>query len=97
MGRKPTEIFAQDVELPKDSGTTLIAGHELIESIMYTYCCRTIACYHRHQEPYNPKPYLLQFRKYPAVASGLGADYFFRDGQRSNLTPGYSDNPLQAP
>mmetsp|Transcript_70667 Transcript_70667/g.165717 ORF Transcript_70667/g.165717 Transcript_70667/m.165717 type:complete len:248 (+) Transcript_70667:82-825(+) len=53
-GRKPTEINARDVELPK--------------------------------EPYNPKPYNLQFRKYPGVVSGLGAEYFYREEQKSPLT-----------
>ncbi|CAL1130999.1 unnamed protein product [Cladocopium goreaui] len=54
IGRRPTEINARDVELPK--------------------------------EPYNPRPYLMEFRKYPGIASGLGAEYFYRDDQRSPLT-----------
>lgn len=37
------------------------------------------------QEPYNPRPYLMEFRKYPGVASGLGAEYFYRDEQKSLL------------
>lgn len=53
-GRKPTEINAKMVDLPKP--------------------------------PFDPKPYKLDFVKYPGVASGLGAEYFFRDGQRSPLT-----------
>mmetsp|Transcript_7435 Transcript_7435/g.20128 ORF Transcript_7435/g.20128 Transcript_7435/m.20128 type:complete len:269 (-) Transcript_7435:111-917(-) len=36
--------------------------------------------------PFNPKPYKLAFRKYPGIASGLGAEYYYRDGQRHPLT-----------
>jgi len=36
--------------------------------------------------PYDPKPYKLAFRKYPGVASGLGAEYYYRDGQRHPLS-----------
>lgn len=36
--------------------------------------------------PYDPKPYKMGFLKYPGMASGLGAEYFYRDGQRSPLT-----------
>lgn len=36
--------------------------------------------------PYDPKPYKLAFRKYPGIASGLGAEYYYRDGQRHPLT-----------
>eukprot|EP00434_Breviolum_minutum_P034903 symbB.v1.2.030897.t1/scaffold3528.1/size54678/3 len=54
IGRRPTEINAREVELPK--------------------------------EPYNPRPYMMEFRKYPGIASGLGAEYFYREDQRSPLT-----------
>lgn len=54
IGRRPTEINAQMVDLPKP--------------------------------PYNPKPYNLAFRKYPGAASGLGAEYFYRDGQTHPLS-----------
>eukprot|EP00440_Ansanella_granifera_P011835 gb/GFBE01012856.1/.p1 GENE.gb/GFBE01012856.1/~~gb/GFBE01012856.1/.p1 ORF type:complete len:244 (+),score=47.04 gb/GFBE01012856.1/:1-732(+) len=54
LGRRPTEINARDVELPKPS--------------------------------FDPKPYKLQYRRYPGVASGLGAEYFYREGQRSPLS-----------
>lgn len=54
IGRRPTEINAQMVDLPRP--------------------------------PYDPKPYKLGFRKYPGLASGLGAEYFYRDGQRHPLT-----------
>lgn len=53
-GRKPTEINARMVELPKP--------------------------------PFNPKPYTLGFSKYPGVVSALGAEYYFREGQRSPLS-----------
>lgn len=32
--------------------------------------------------PFDPKPYKLEFSKYPGVASGLGSEYYFRDGQK---------------
>jgi hypothetical protein len=38
------------------------------------------------KEEYNPKPYTLGFAKYPGLVSGLGADYFYREGQRHSLT-----------
>jgi len=36
--------------------------------------------------PFDPKPYKLDFAKYPGIASGLGAEYYYREGQRSPLT-----------
>ncbi|CAE8620761.1 unnamed protein product [Polarella glacialis] len=53
-GRRPTEINARDVELPK--------------------------------APYNPAPYKMAFNKYPGIVSGLGAEYFYREGQKSPVT-----------
>mmetsp|Transcript_48552 Transcript_48552/g.113869 ORF Transcript_48552/g.113869 Transcript_48552/m.113869 type:complete len:247 (+) Transcript_48552:88-828(+) len=38
------------------------------------------------KEPFDPKPYKLHVRKYPGIASGLGAEYFYREDQRSPLT-----------
>merc|ERR1719162_2453609 len=35
---------------------------------------------------FKPGPYSLQFSKYPGIASGLGAEYFYRPGQRSPLS-----------
>jgi len=54
IGRRPTEVAAKMVELPK--------------------------------KPFDPKPYKLDFRMYPGVASGLGAEYYFRDGQKHPLS-----------
>lgn len=54
IGRRPTEVAAKMVELPK--------------------------------VPFDPKPYKLDFRMYPGVASGLGAEYYFRDGQKHPLS-----------
>jgi len=54
IGRRPTEVAAKMVELPK--------------------------------EPFDPKPYKLDFRMYPGVASGLGAEYYYRDGQKHPLS-----------
>lgn len=34
----------------------------------------------------EPMPAELEFRKYPAVASGLGAEYYYRDGQKSPVS-----------
>ncbi|CAK9021166.1 unnamed protein product [Durusdinium trenchii] len=45
------------------------------------------------KEPYNPRPYLMQFRKYPGVVCGLGAEYFYRDEQRSPLTYYHNRSP----
>lgn len=35
---------------------------------------------------YDPGSYKMGFTTYPGVVSGLGAEYYFRDGQRSPLT-----------
>lgn len=35
---------------------------------------------------FDGRPYSLAFRKYPGVASGLGAEYFMREGQKHALT-----------
>ncbi|CAJ1395276.1 unnamed protein product [Effrenium voratum] len=45
------------------------------------------------KEPYNPKPYRLLFRRYPSLASGLGAEYFYREDQRSPLTYYHQRSP----
>ena len=47
---------------------------------------RAWQCLASCKEPYNPRPYLMEFRKYPGIASGLGAEYFYRDDQRSLLS-----------
>jgi len=36
--------------------------------------------------PFDPRPYKLGFSKYPGLASGLGGEYYFRDGQRHPLS-----------
>lgn len=36
--------------------------------------------------PFDPKPYRMDFTSYPGIVSGLGAKYYFRDGQSSPLT-----------
>merc|ERR1712039_460236 len=36
--------------------------------------------------PYDLKPYSLEFSKYNGVASGLGGEYYFRDGQKHPLS-----------
>lgn len=38
------------------------------------------------KEPFDPRPYSLDFSRFPGVASGLGAEYYFRDGQKHPLT-----------
>lgn len=38
------------------------------------------------KEKYNPKPYALEFAKYPGIVSGLGAEYFYRPGRKHQLT-----------
>jgi len=38
------------------------------------------------REPFDPRPYSLEFQRYPGVVSGLGAEYYFRDGQKHPLT-----------
>lgn len=38
------------------------------------------------KEAFQPRPYSMDFVKYPGVASGLGAEYFMRQGQRHPLT-----------
>eukprot|EP00811_Abedinium_folium_P003455 NODE_13176_length_1180_cov_11.627730.p2 GENE.NODE_13176_length_1180_cov_11.627730~~NODE_13176_length_1180_cov_11.627730.p2 ORF type:complete len:273 (-),score=39.91 NODE_13176_length_1180_cov_11.627730:360-1097(-) len=38
------------------------------------------------KEPYNPRPYSVHFERYPGIASGLGAEYFYREGQNHPLT-----------
>mmetsp|Transcript_41210 Transcript_41210/g.92544 ORF Transcript_41210/g.92544 Transcript_41210/m.92544 type:complete len:258 (-) Transcript_41210:71-844(-) len=38
------------------------------------------------KEPYDPTPYRLDFVKYPEIACGLGAQYYYRDGQKSPLS-----------
>jgi len=38
------------------------------------------------KQPYDGRPYDLAFRKYPGVASGLGAEYYMREGQKHPLT-----------
>lgn len=38
------------------------------------------------KEPYNGKPYKMEFVKYNGVASGLGSEYYFREGQKAPLT-----------
>jgi len=35
---------------------------------------------------YDPKPYKQEFITYPGVVSGLGAQYYFREGQKAPLT-----------
>merc|ERR1719341_504255 len=35
---------------------------------------------------FDPKAYHFTFRKYPGIASGLGGEYYLREGQRSPLT-----------
>eukprot|EP00929_Paragymnodinium_shiwhaense_P075602 TRINITY_DN38672_c0_g1_i1.p1 TRINITY_DN38672_c0_g1~~TRINITY_DN38672_c0_g1_i1.p1 ORF type:complete len:329 (+),score=43.82 TRINITY_DN38672_c0_g1_i1:145-987(+) len=37
-------------------------------------------------EPYNGAPYSMDFRKYKGIAADLGAEYYFREGQKSQLT-----------
>lgn len=54
FGRRPTEINAKMVDLPKPS--------------------------------FDARPYQLDFTKYPSVATGLGAEYYYREGQKSPLT-----------
>lgn len=36
--------------------------------------------------PYQPRPYKLEYSRHPGVVSGLGAEYFYREGQRSPLS-----------
>lgn len=43
---------------------------------------------------YDPKPYMLQFRKYPGVVSGLGAEYYYREGQRAPVTYYHMRSPV---
>lgn len=38
------------------------------------------------KDPYVPRPYKLEFMKYPGLASGLGAEYFYRKGQKHPLS-----------
>lgn len=35
---------------------------------------------------FDPRPYSLAFSRYPSVASGLGAKYYFREGQKHPLS-----------
>lgn len=44
--------------------------------------------------PYDPRPYSLEFRKYPDIASGLGAEYFYREDQKHPLTYYHMKSPL---
>jgi len=45
------------------------------------------------KDPFDPKPYKLDFRKYPGVASGLGAEFYYRDGQKSPLSYYHMKSP----
>jgi len=44
------------------------------------------------KEPYKPQPD-LGFRKYPGLVNGLGAEYFFREGQKHPLTYYHMKSP----
>jgi hypothetical protein len=38
------------------------------------------------KEKFDPKPYNLGFMKYPGIVSGLGAEYFYKEGRKHNLS-----------
>eukprot|EP00931_Biecheleriopsis_adriatica_P102101 TRINITY_DN77124_c0_g1_i1.p1 TRINITY_DN77124_c0_g1~~TRINITY_DN77124_c0_g1_i1.p1 ORF type:complete len:267 (-),score=44.87 TRINITY_DN77124_c0_g1_i1:66-833(-) len=61
FGRRPYEINAREVELPKPA--------------------------------FEPRPYKLEYSKYPGIVSGLGAEYFYREGQRSPLSYFHMKSP----
>lgn len=43
---------------------------------------------------YDPRPFTLAFRKYPGVVSGLGAEYYFREGQKHPVSYYHLRSPL---
>ena len=81
-------IFRYQILFPELLGFNLLQVNEELQIAHRSTKFQTLqslACC-KHQEPYNPRPYLMEFRKYPGIASGLGAEYFYRDDQRSLLS-----------